>query len=266
MTEQVKLKGVKETLLFTLYFRALDARKPQPILGDPWATKVLDRIEFDDRKTKLSGGDIYTGVLRAKRMDDWTLDFLARHPDAVVLHLGCGLDSRAFRLDVPSGVDWYDLDYPDVIALRQKLYPSRERYHTIGSSVTDLTWLDSVPTDRPTLVVAEGLLMYLSEADVMRVLGAVSTRFPLGGELILDTTPPWIAAFSRLFGYHLWGLSDPRSLSRRFPRLTLAEDRPVPADYARIPAAGPRRTYALATKWAPFRNYIRPLRYTITPS
>lgn len=266
MTEQVKLTGVKETLLFTLYFRVLDARKPQPILGDPWAARVLDMIEFDDRKTKLSAGDVYTGVLRAKRMDDWTLDFLERHPDAVVLHLGCGLDSRAFRLGVPAGADWYDLDFPEVIELRRKLYPSRERYHTIGSSVADLSWLDSVPTDRPALVVAEGLLMYLPESDVMRVLGAVSERFPLGGELIFDTTPPWIAAVSRPFGYRLWPLADPHTLEHRFPRLTLAEDRPVPADHARIPAPWPRRAYALMCRFAPTRNYIRPLLFRIAPA
>ncbi|XVQ85661.1 class I SAM-dependent methyltransferase [Microbispora siamensis] len=67
--------------------------------------------------------------------------FLADHPDAVVLHLGCGLDARVYRIDPPATVDWYDLDYPPVIELRQQFLPPREHYTLIGSSVTDLTWL-----------------------------------------------------------------------------------------------------------------------------
>src|SRR5512147_945932 len=88
-------------------------------------------------------------VWRAKVHDDWARSFLADHPDAVVLHLGCGLDARAFRIDPPATVDWYDLDYPSVIELRRQSLPPREHYTLIDSSVTDLTWLDRIPHGRP---------------------------------------------------------------------------------------------------------------------
>ncbi|WP_208719834.1 class I SAM-dependent methyltransferase [Amycolatopsis circi] len=76
------------------------------------------------------------------------------------------MDSRAFRLDPPSGVRWFDVDLPDVIALRRKLYSADDGYRTIAASVTDSGWLDEIPADRPTLILAEGLLRYLREAEV----------------------------------------------------------------------------------------------------
>src|SRR5690242_12400325 len=120
-----QLGGVEKTLLYTLYFRALDQRSSAPIVGDTWAAGVLERIPSDQRgglrTAKLGASGRFPPLLRARRLDDWTRDFLARHPDAAVLQLGCGLDSRAFRLDVPATARWYDLDFPAVIELRRRL-------------------------------------------------------------------------------------------------------------------------------------------------
>src|ERR1044072_3192814 len=84
-------------------------------------------------------------VVRTKAHDDWARSFITDHPDAVVLHLGCGLDSPVDRIDPPGTVDWYDLDSPSVIELRRELLPPREHHTLIDSSVTDLAWLDRVP-------------------------------------------------------------------------------------------------------------------------
>jgi hypothetical protein len=166
--EKSQLSGVKETLVYTLYYRALDQRSKAPIVGDTWAADVLDRIKADNRKglltAKLGASGRFPPLLRARRLDDWAREFLARHPDASVLHLGCGLDSRAFRLDVPEKVRWYDLDFPDVIELRRRLYPEHAGYRLLASSATDPGWLDEIPVDRPTLMVAEGVLPYLTRS------------------------------------------------------------------------------------------------------
>ncbi len=131
----------------------------------------------------------YMVTMRAKQFDDWCTDFLGRHRNAVVLHLGCGMDTRAFRLHPPQSAQWYDVDQPDVIALRRKLYDDCAGYRMIGSSVTDEALLDEIPTDRPTLLVAEGLLMYLTEPEVRTLLQRVTDRFG-AGELAFDTTSP----------------------------------------------------------------------------
>ncbi|WP_245617534.1 class I SAM-dependent methyltransferase [Amycolatopsis taiwanensis] len=82
---------------------------------------------------------------RAKAFDTWITEFLAANPDATVAHLGCGMDSRVYRLDPPPTVRWFDVDYPDVIDLRGRIYPDRDEYTQIGSSITDLTWLERLP-------------------------------------------------------------------------------------------------------------------------
>lgn len=110
-------------------------------------------------------------ALRGKQIDIWADDFLRRNPDAVVLHRGRRLDSRAFRLDVPSGVSRFDVGVPEAIALRRRLYTERPGCTTIGSSVTEPGWLDQIPAERPTLIVAEGLLMYLAEPEIRDLLG-----------------------------------------------------------------------------------------------
>jgi O-methyltransferase involved in polyketide biosynthesis len=112
-------------------------------------------------------------------------EFLAAHPDATVLNLGCGLDSRVFRIDPPAAVRWYDVDLPDVIALRKQLYPERRDSQMIGSSVTEMHWLDGIAGDRPVIVVAEGLVQYLSREEAIALFNRITEQFS-SGQIIFD--------------------------------------------------------------------------------
>ena len=147
--EKVNLSGARETLLMTLYGKALESRLPHSLLGDRFADEAVRKIDYDFSRLKV---DTNLGIglaIRARTYDVRVQDFIARNPGAIVLHLGCGLDTRIFRVDPPDGVEWFDVDFPDVIALRHKLYPPREHYHLVGSSVTDPDWLAQVPRNRP---------------------------------------------------------------------------------------------------------------------
>src|SRR5262249_37398811 len=157
MTEKVHLTREKETLLPTLYGRALDSRATNPILGDTYADAAVRRLDYDFEQLDLPQGAAISVPLRAKHLDGWTRELLAARPGATVLHLGCGLDSRIYRIGPPATVRWYDVDHAEVIALRRRLYSEHPGYTMIGTSVVDLRWLDAVPTDKPALVVAEGL-------------------------------------------------------------------------------------------------------------
>ena len=156
-------------------------------------------------------------------------DYLADYPDATVLHVGCGMDSRVYRLDPPATVDWFDVDYPDVIDLRRQLFPERDgAYHLIGAPLSDLHWLDEVPRDRPGLLIAEGVLHYLSETDVKALLNAVVAHFP-SGQMIFDICNPWIVkrAGSNVGGTgaaYKWGLDDPQDIKQLEPKLELIKE------------------------------------------
>jgi O-methyltransferase involved in polyketide biosynthesis len=148
----------------------------------------------------------------------------------VVLHLGCGLDSRFWRVD-NGQVEWYDLDMPLVIDLRRPFYAEGERYHLIASSVADLAWVDAVAAaGRPVLAVAEGLLMYLGEADVKRLFLRLREVFP-GYRLIADvfsrmtarsaTRHPSLKQTGASIG---WGMDDPREVEGWAQGIRLLEE------------------------------------------
>jgi O-methyltransferase len=144
----------------TLYLHARDARTSNPILGDSCAGPLLERIDYDFAQLNKLKGNQPLIVGRAKAVDDSVRGFLAAHPNAVVLHLGCGLDSRVQRIDPETTVAWFDLDQEPVIDLRRRLFPDRGGVTTVAASATDPQWWADVPSGRPTLVVGEGLLMY----------------------------------------------------------------------------------------------------------
>ena len=165
---------------------------------------------------------------RAATFDLLTTRFLADHPDATVLHVGCGMDSRVFRVDPPASVQWFDVDYPDVIDLRRQLFPERDAYHLIGAPLEDLRWLDEVPRDRPGLLIAEGVLHYLSETEVKALLNAVVAHFP-GGQMIFDICNSMIVkrAGSNVGGTgatYKWGLDDPQDIKQLEPKLELIKE------------------------------------------
>jgi len=182
---RVDLAGAPVTMLATLYGRALDAEARNPILGDQMAKEVVSRIDYDWRKTSIKPRTASSVVVRSAHFDNWAAQFLAAHDRATVLHVGCGLDTRVFRLDPGSGVEWYDIDYPDVISLAEQLNPRRDHHHLVPSSATDPAWLQTIPADRPTLLLAEGVTPYLSKDDGIALLRRVVERFP-SGELQFD--------------------------------------------------------------------------------
>jgi methyltransferase (TIGR00027 family) len=239
--------SVEWTNLVTLYLRAHESRSPRPILGDHAAAEAVDRIDYDFKRihrNSLPASNQYLVALRAKQLDDWSSDFLACHPDAVVVHLGCGLDGRAFRIAPPPSVQWFDIDQPGVIELRRRLYDDTDHYRMIGSSVSDPQWLEQIPTGHPTLVVAEGLLMYLWETDVRQLIERLTGRFD-SGEMLFDTLPPIAPRMSKLFtkGITKWGIRDARDMEEWNPKLRFLEQTSVLSGYPNIPSTAVRLIY-----------------------
>jgi O-methyltransferase involved in polyketide biosynthesis len=189
------LSGVTETLLITLAIRAIESQRPDALIKDKRAVALVSQMDQDFLRKKLAKIEDYSQVatiLRGREFDCHTQDFLARHPDAVVVHIGCGLDTRFERVcsEQPDNgqVEWYDLDLPDVIELRRKLIGGEEaRYHLLACSVLDSTWPDGVSAhrQRPFLFLAEGVLMYFDEAQIKSLVLTLREHFS-GAELVFD--------------------------------------------------------------------------------
>ncbi|MGV9802635.1 class I SAM-dependent methyltransferase [Mycobacterium sp. NPDC003449] len=175
-----QLTPIEETAFLTVYARALDSRWARPILADTWADDAVTRIDYD-----FAGLGVQTSVacqtaLRAKMLDDRVRRFVAEHPDAVVVDLGGGLDSGAYRVAPPATVDWYSVDLPGISALREQVLPARPQVHTVAASLTDPDWTDPIPSDRPTMVVADGLFAFLAESAIIDVIRTVTGHFGSG--------------------------------------------------------------------------------------
>lgn len=212
------LGSVAETLLIPLYYRALEAKRPDALVKDDNAVALLDQIGYDFSRLKLQPHDQVGIILRLREFDRHAQGFLARNPRAVVVHIGCGLDTRFQRVD-DGHVEWFDLDLPEVIALRQRLAggvigAELPRYHLLACSVFDTGWLAQVAAlgSRPILFLAEGVLGYFSDAQVKSLVLTLRQRFP-GAELVCDATTPlltWLhnfeLVFSKMSARLRWGL------------------------------------------------------------
>lgn len=193
----VDLSAVSETLFLTLYAVATEAASPTPIVADPGAVRLAARIDEtlagSPRRLhrmlvarRLPRTLVTTLALRTRHFDQIARDFLARHPDAVVVSLGSGLSDRARRVD-DGRVRWFDVDLPPVTALRRRLVPETDRFRAIAASVLDPAWADALPREPGArfLFLAEGLFMYLEPDDVRRLVVALRERFP-GSELVAE--------------------------------------------------------------------------------
>lgn len=235
--EKVTLHDVQDTLLTTLFAKARDAESDHSILGDLYARQLLDRFDVDLSRPTFRGIDNPPGIQgiasRAKAIDDRVCQFLARYADeqVTVVHIGCGLDSRALRIKRGDRVRWVDVDFPDVVDLRRRVtdHPAGD-YELLGCDARHGAWLSAAPVTSRTLFVAEGVLLYWEPASVEALLRSVVDRFG-AGELIFDVTSEvyvrmseHVAMFKANGARWLWGVRSPKSIESLHPALHLVDE------------------------------------------
>jgi len=219
-TPHQALSGVPETWLAPLYWRAMESQRPDAMMKDEKAVALVTQMsdEFDRvRKIPMTEMLNVMRIMLTREMDRYARDFLSRHPEAVVVHIGCGLDSRFERVaERNSRVEWYDLDIPGVIDLRRKFIGDEgDRYHLLACSVLEDAWLEAVKvhSPRPFLFLAETVFIYFMEAQVKSLVLKLRGHFP-GAELVFDAWKPfevWLgnrylsnSLFTGLLHWGLW--------------------------------------------------------------
>jgi O-methyltransferase involved in polyketide biosynthesis len=175
-----ELTPIEETAFLTVYARALDSRWTRPILNDTLADDVVGKIDYDFKGLGVQSSVVCQAALRAKMLDDLVRAFVAEHPDAVVVDLGAGLDSGFYRVGPPPSVDWYSVDLAGILALRDEVLPANAHSHSVPVSLADEHWPDSIPADRPTILVADGLFAFLPELVIVRIFRRITDHFSSG--------------------------------------------------------------------------------------
>ena len=193
------LKGIGDvasTSFITLYCHALETLSENPVLHDQKSVEITTELnktlslseEKLDRVLVAGTLDrrlVVHIALRAKKYDDYARDFLQKFPDGVIVNIGCGLDSRFLRID-NGRVVFYDLDLPEIIAIKKTFFDESERYRLIASSVLDYGWMNTVRQHKgPFLFMAEGVFMYLDIQDVRSLVLKIQETFP-GSELVCE--------------------------------------------------------------------------------
>lgn len=183
------LVGVSETALLTLNGRAYQARHPRAIIDDPMAIRLVDAIDFDfDKFGRRKGQEM---ALRSLAFDRAATRYLSQHPSATVVALAEGLQTSFWRLSnaLPDArFRWITVDFPPIVALRERLLPSSSRITNIAQSALDYGWMDEVDAGNGVFITAEGLLMYLQPDEAMGLITECARRFP-GGQMIFDLPP-----------------------------------------------------------------------------
>jgi O-methyltransferase involved in polyketide biosynthesis len=234
---KIELGTVQKTLLIPLWGRALESRKAKPLVRDPLALDLADRLDcdFEGLFADISDQVMVNCAVRAFQMDRALREAIARHPDATIINIGAGLDTTFPRVD-NGKIFWYDLDLPDSMALRKRLIPEGERNRCIARSVFDPAWYGDIQVRGSKIILmAAGVLVYLPEADIRRLFLDLAREFP-GCEInfeIYAKTLLWIRKWlvmkrhrkSPLMAPFQWGVGSARAIAKWSDRIRVLDER-----------------------------------------
>lgn len=182
------LGDVQQTLLVPLYGRALESRRKNGLIKDPKAEHIVSQLDFDFSQLEDMRGVLKATTLRTRIYDALLHEIIERHPQATLIELGCGLNSRYERIHAPQ-VQWYDLDLPDVYDLWASFFEETPRRKFLPYSAYDPSWLDCIPEDtpQPLIFVAEASLLFFPKHMNLALLERLRERFP-GAYYLFDTS------------------------------------------------------------------------------
>ncbi len=162
----VKTGTVEETLLLPLWGRAHETRQDKPRLVDNKAVEIIDRIDYDfSTIEKTQSMSQHGWVARCLHIDKLVKAFIQRHPEASIVNIGCGLDTTFSRVD-NGKIIFYELDLPEVIALRKNFIEESERHQSLASSFLDNQWFEKIATGKGLLFLAGGVFCYFNEQQI----------------------------------------------------------------------------------------------------
>ncbi len=190
MKYHIEKNTVQETLVIPLYARKQCSELFPRLYRDETALRLIDEIDYDFSEAEKNAKNTMQqiGFLEvAMRQNDlaWEIrDYLKAHPQAAVVNLGCGLDATGRTCDNGS-CKIYNLDFPDVITVREQLLPAGEREQNIGCNLNDTAWFEKIDASDGAVFFASGVFYYFLTEEVKVLVQAMAEAFP-GGKLVFD--------------------------------------------------------------------------------
>ena len=182
----IELGNVQKTLLLPLWGRAVETQKDHPSLTDKTAVKIVNEINYDFSTIEKNINPLtrISWIARSLYFDGEINRYLEEHPDGTVINIGCGLDTTFERID-NGRVIWFDLDLPDVIAIRKNYIQETDRRKFIGESVLGKKWYSKIPNKENVLLLMAGVIYYLREEEIKELFREFINQFR-SVEMIFD--------------------------------------------------------------------------------
>ena len=169
------MNNVNKTLYIPLYGKSYVSKKGL-FLEDKKAEEIWDAEGFSlHGKSKSKWLAYYMGI-RSAVFDEWLKRQMTALPDVVILHIGCGMDSRITRVGTAHH-KWYDVDFPEVIEERKRYFTESADYRMLAGDARDRTWLAAIPETKAAIVVMEGVSMYLTVEEMRKLTGCLGGHF-----------------------------------------------------------------------------------------
>ncbi len=191
MKIRIEKNTVQETLVIPLFGRVVCSERFPALFSDPEAKRICDSLDYDfeaKRKKMESPAGLFGALEVAQRQYDLLCEakaYLETNPKAAVVNLGCGLDSTFSRAD--NGLcHGYNLDLPDVIAVRNELLPAGEREENVPCDLNDFSWMERIDSSNGAVFFAAGVFYYFRTEEVKKLFAAMAERFP-GAVLVFDS-------------------------------------------------------------------------------
>ena len=190
MKYKIEKNTVQETLNLPLYSRKLCTELYSNLYRDETAVRLIENIDYDFSEAEKNSRSLMQrfGALEvAMRQCDlaWEVrEYLKTHPKAAVVNLGCGLDNTGRACDNGS-CKIYNLDFPDVIAVRNELLPAGEREENIPCDLNDTAWFAKIDASNGAVFFASGVFYYFLTEQVRALVQRMTDAFP-GGVLVFD--------------------------------------------------------------------------------
>ena len=229
MKEKVEVTGVPETMIQTLYARAKETKKDDAKIIDDIAVRIVEKIDYDfskaDNDKTMSSGVIARTIV----LDNIVEQYLNQHPDTIVINIGCGLDTRCYRMKGKYSL-WYNLDLPETIEIRSRFLEEKGPIYQIAKSAMDDSYIDDIDYHgKNILVIIEGLTMYLYEKDIRKMFSIIDKSFQKV-TVMVETMSPFVVKHMKeksIEGSNAkftWGVKNRKELQRIIPAFSVRQE------------------------------------------
>lgn len=188
---KINPNSVEETLIIPLFARLIAEEKYPGLKGKRNTQEIVDSIDYDfaSKRKKMTGvAELYGALEAVQREFDLKCEaelYLKNHPKAAVVNLGCGLLDVFIEIDNGECL-CYNVDFPEVIEIRNKIMPPKEREFNIGFDLNDYAWMEHIEKENGVVFIAAGVFYYFQKEDAIKLFKELAMRFP-NASLAFDT-------------------------------------------------------------------------------